>query len=272
MHNAQTQTLPLTHAAPSTEKARKIATAVRGLMARHNAQRRPYERMTQATVKMKSAEVARAISEAWQLGYRIHRVENLRPVHCAQLLDAWQRRDLARATVARRWDALRDFCNAVGKPGMLQRLDAVWPKESADAATRIKSRRRTLSDLSEQEYREVLGRLRPTRPIYWVLRLERELGLTREEALMTNLVVAIHRSTGGAMPVSRSGGQQARVVEIATVEQGDLLDGTLRFLKHCGREQLCWSILTAEEGIAKVKNALSYQLRLLKDEQGESHE
>jgi PAS domain-containing protein len=262
-----------THPAPSAEQSHKIAQAVQALMARHNAERPLPLRRRRAAVTARSVEVARAIRQAWQLGYRIQRVENLRPIHCTQLLEAWRQRELSRATVARRWDALRDFCDAVGKPGMLQRLEAFWPEEPTAKVSIVPPRRQTLSSISDETYRQILGRLDDTRPVYWVLRLERELGLTREEALLTNLVVASVRcSTGNLLPVSKAGGLEGRVVEIRSDEQRELVAAAVRFLKRCERERLCWRLLSSEEAIAKVKNALSYQLRLLKVAAGESDE
>jgi PAS domain-containing protein len=262
-----------THPAPSAEQSDKIAQTVQTLMARHNAEQPLQMRKRRAAVAARSVEVARAIRQAWQLGYRIQRVENLRPIHCTRLLEAWQQRDLSRATVARRWDALRDFCDAVGKPGMLQRLEAVWPEEPTAKASATFRRRQTLASISDQTYQQILGRLDDTRPVYWVLRLERELGLTREEALLTNLVVASVRcSTGNLLPVSKAGGLEGRVVEIRSDEQRELVASAVRFLKRCERERLCWRLLSPEAAIAKVKNALSYQLRLPQVATGEGDE
>lgn len=232
-------------------------------MARHNAGRPLESRRRQAAVSARSNEVARAIRQAWELGYRIQQVENLRPIHCTRLLESWRARNLSRTTVAKRWDALRDFCDAVGKPGMLRRLDAVWPEESTATDGVARRRRQTLTSISVQTYKQILERLDDAQPIYWVLRLERELGLTREEALLTNLVVAAARcSTGSLLPVSKAGGRQGRVVEIRSDEQRELVASAVRYLKRCERERLCWRVLSPEAAIAKVKNALSYQLRL----------
>jgi hypothetical protein len=248
--------------APAQE--RRLAEGIGKVFDRHNRRQEFHARLTKAVLDAKARLVLLAFREAWQLGYTVHRVENFRREHCMRVFDSWRERGISRDTAARRWRAVKLFADGIGKPAMLPALVELWPVSESEAHPQEKSvvQRVGVPDFSEGEYHQLLDRLGESNPVFWVLRLERELGICREEALMTNLVVAVSRASS-VLPVSKTGGQRARVVSVENEQQRELLVGARRFVEQRGRERLCWIGVPAEKALRRVNNAVFYQRQRL---------
>jgi hypothetical protein len=176
-------------------------------------------------------------------------------------LRAWITRDVARATAVQKWVALERFAQALGKIGMVPEFATLWPVEGG---TKKAGRRRvTVVSLGQEQYTQLLETFGAGEEVYWALRLEREVGLTREEALMTNLVVAAKRSNE-AVQVSKDGGQQARPIELDTDLKRKVFEGAREFVVQCGREKLCWRRTSTAAAVKRVGNAVTYQLRVMR--------
>lgn len=237
--------------------ARRLRNGVQAALSRHNARLEVHARASKAALDRRAGLVLLTIREIWRAGHPVQQIENLRQVHCTAALNNWRQRNLSHATVAQRWNAMRRFTEALGKRGMLQRLGAPGPavqKREPVCAGRI-----TLAGAPVDTYRRLLDRVGDSSPTYWVARLEREVGLVREEALMTNLVTAMARASG-VVPVSRAGGQYSRPIEVCAAKQA-VLEGARDFVVRRGRERLCWPGLPAPRAVRRVSNAISYQLR-----------
>lgn len=227
-------------------------------------------RLTRPEIKSRAVGVLGVMKESWRAGYEIHRPANIRLVHCEAALNSWRERGISRSTASIYWSALRYYLEAIGKAGMLPPLGRLWPVGPKEERTTVK--KIVLSSLPEKDYQDLLGRLDVSQPTYWVIRLERELSLLREEALASNIVVGASRQAG-TLAVSRAGGLRSRGIELRDTEQRRLVADVVDYLDLRERRRLCWPDKSIPEAVRKVTKALSYQLSKIKSEtQGDKYE
>jgi integrase len=65
----------------------------------------------------------RSFGETFELGYKLPEPESLREVHVKALVDSWLSRGLTPATIQNRLTHLRQFCDWIGKPGMVRHTE-----------------------------------------------------------------------------------------------------------------------------------------------------
>lgn len=229
----------------------------------HNLTLSSAMRLTSPEIRSRANGVVAVIKESWRAGYEIHRPTNIRRVHFEAVLRSWQERGISRSTASVHWSALRYYLEVIGKTGMLPPLSQLWPVEPK--AKKEESKKVVLSNLPEKYYLELLVRFDKTQPTYWVLRLERELGLLREEALASNIVVGASR-VAGTLAVSHAGGQRSRGIELRDAAQRRLVAEVVEYLDLRERHRLCWPGKSIPESIRKVTKAISYQLSKIRTE------
>lgn len=229
----------------------------------HNLKVSSAMRLTPPEIRSRATGVLYVVKELWRVGYEVHRPANIRLIHCETVVRSWRERGISRSTASVYWSALGCYLEAVGKAGMLPPLAKLWPAEFKGKREEIK--KVVLSNLPEKDYQYLLGRFDVTQPTYWVLRLERELGLLREEALASNIVIGASR-LAGTLAVSRAGGQRSRGIELRDQAQRRLVADVVGYLEVRDRYRLCWPTKSIPESVRKVTKALSYQLSKIKDE------
>lgn len=243
--------------------ADKISLEIKRILTAHNSELPARSRLTRAAIESRTNLILHAYKAAWTVGNEIHRPANLGQTLALKVLNHWRQRGLARATVAIRWAALRHFSVAIGKAGMLPPLEQIWPPEpEKEKGERVPLK--VIERLSDEEYQILLARLKPKDPIYWIVRLEREIGMTHREALATNFVIGTERFPG-MLIVSTESGQQSRVVPLTDPNQCQLVADVVAFVKRLGRETLCWPRKSMAAARQKVTDALSYQAQKLKE-------
>lgn len=237
---------------------------IHGIISGHNARLEVGRRASKATVDRRSDLLLSVFRDLWRTGYSVSKVANLRREHCEHVLRVWKAREVSRATAAQKWAAMAGFAHALGKVGMVPEFSLYWPVECG--AKKAGRRRVTVASLGASQYEQLLERFGASDEVYWALRLEREVGMTREEALMTNLVVASARGDI-TVPIAKAGGQQARPIQVDTRVKQEIVGGAREFVTERGRERLCWRGAGAGVAVKRVSNAVSYQLRLMREPQ-----
>lgn len=215
------------------------------------------QRLTRAALESRTNLVLAVIREAWNLGHLILKPQNVGLALATKVVSSWRQRGLSRTTMSLRWAALRYFAIAIGKAGMLPPLEHLWP--AAEKEEPAATPRRTLAHLTGEQYQRLLAELPPSEPTHWVVRLERELDLTRRQALATNFVIGSSR-VPGMLIASDEGGQKTRAVPLTDANRKELLSQILEYLAQRHREKLCWPRTSIAAAQKKVANAVAYQL------------
>lgn len=188
-------------------------------------------------------------SDLWAAGYRIETIRGLRPVHLNALIAHWQGR-LKRDVALRRWNRLRAWCALIGKAGMVPTFESVWPTGSTVEPD--KPRVTTTGGMSEDQYAWTLHQLKTSRKTvsYLVLRAVRELGLTREEALLLKPGKGLLADSRRVV-TSHQRGKPNRAIHLDTAEKVDLVKEMVEHTRFTGRDVLGWPELTLKAQVAR---------------------
>lgn len=243
----------------------QMAAAISQLMEAHNRTLPLPMRLSSAAIKSRAKEVLPVYREAWRVGSGIHRVESLGLNHCMKVVRSWRERGLSRHTVEKRWNTLVYFLNVMGKSGMLPPLQEVWPAE--EYTEEPGERRVSLKRLSDEQYQQVISGFKPDSTKCFVLRLERELGFKREEALMTNFD-GVAAKVGASVLATRGGGRKMRRIPIETAAQARLVAEVQAYLEVQQRPRLLQPVVTLTQATGRITNSLAHQTRKIKAEQG----
>lgn len=226
-------------------------------------------RLAERTKADRVDAVIQCYRDLWRLGYRLEKLENLAPRHVQALLTYWRGKDLARATVQLRWSWLARWCEAINKQGMLPAFGDVWPEEAGveesapgTAAVGQQSRVKTLASLDEGIYQQLITFLseKADQTAYWAVRCVRELGLTREEALLLELAGA-HVVDAPVILVWSRKGRGQRPVRLETAEGRKLVADLTAYLASKNKKRLGWPHMGVDELLARYANQVSYATR-----------
>lgn len=230
------------------------------------------------------------------LGYSGLRIENLRSVHLAALINCWRfgvvtergafRKKISRATAANMWTVARRWVEILGKKGMAGDFHEVWPPE-LDAAPKPTPVTRTegssytraglIHRISEDAYLAVISAWRDTpakQMLYWIVRTAREFEIDIRAALRLEPYQCSQRIEGKLILLSWKGREHG-MVGIDSQAKVELVANLIEFTDRLKIKRLCWDkaeVMTIEAGVRRVNNALSYQLKLFEAKQAAGNE
>jgi len=190
-----------------------------------------------------------------KLGFEIRDVTSFGLRHAKVLLQAWQT-TCAPSTVYVRWSALRFWTRALEKHGMLGSIKELQPEfvRSAQTTTGI----RVLTIQEAQVRSDYLSE----KSDYLVDRLTRELGLTREEALLLSLD-SLNAVLDDKSSRLRVGFGLQRRVAVINPSHVPFMVQIRDFMVSRNRKTLAWSNLDPDAALQKYALRLSYVTRTL---------
>ncbi|MBC7620215.1 MAG: hypothetical protein H7293_14765 [Candidatus Saccharibacteria bacterium] len=194
-----------------------------------------------------------------KLGFDIQDVTTFGLRHAKALLAKWQENQCAPTTVYPRWSILRTWSRVLGKHGMLGKLSEILPGFDRRSESGGIYRVLTLEQLSA---RSTYLESKPDLTVYFVDRVCRDLGLTREEALQVELD-AVQTVIEGEADVLRVGiGNERKSLPNAQLHLA-LLTQLRDFIISRNRKTLAWSNLDLDGALQKYTLRLSYVTRTL---------
>jgi hypothetical protein len=193
------------------------------------------------------------------LGFAINDVTVFGLKHAKVLLASWRERGLTRQTIYKRWSALRSWSLVLNKHGMLGPLKELWPELNLDASRKQNSSR-TLTKEQIQIKSDWL-REKGDKTAYLVDRLCREVGLTRENALLIDRVQVLAITKGQPFLTCGQGLTTTTYTTIAT--HWRLFNEVLDHMVERNRPGLGWTGLEIHDSIHKYALQMSYASRCL---------
>ena len=232
------------------ERAEEVARRCRVINdhdARHGGTR--YPALTEGRLEERIRMLQRCYADLWRVGNKIEVVDRLKSRHAEVLVAQW-RTQVTRRTAAERYTALEWWCTrALGKPGMVKPLDALWPPESDAVETSAPPRSRSLvSELSAAALErihaiDVRGAL--------LLQVRAAFGLTNAQAASLQPWLAL--SSPGLLVLTDASGRTVKTLPIDTPQRA----ATAAALEEWGaanRGTLGWPDMTATQ----LMNRLSH--------------
>jgi len=193
------------------------------------------------------------------LGFDIQDVTTFGLRHAKALLAKWQSNKCAPTTIYPRWSVLRTWSRALGKHGMLGTLTELLP--GFDRRPEPGSSYRVLS-LDQLSARSAYLESKPDLTVYFVDRLCRDLGLTRESALQVELDDVKAAVEAGATVLRIGLGNARQNIPVSQVHL-PLLIQLRDFMVSRNRKTLAWINLDLDEALQKYTLRLSYVTRTL---------
>lgn len=144
-------------------------------------------------------------------GYRLNRIQGLKPKHIEAAVKYWQQIPLSIATIKNRMSALRNMCDKINKPNIIPSNDNL----NIGKRKYIPSKNRAIFN---PDFSKISNDY-----IFISLQLQRVFGLRREESLKIKPHVADKGSQLALLPTWCKGGR-GRFVPIRTEEQRYWLD------------------------------------------------
>lgn len=193
--------------------------------------------------------------------------DGLRERHARVLLDLWRQAGRDIGAIRNDWSLLRGWCLALGKQGMIDRIEKYWP----DAPKRVQSAPRT----REQRMQDLHGNAQvltellraKDRTSWYVERLVLDMGLTEEEALRLKPALC-NGYVDGAMVLRAPSGSDFRVIPVDTDDKRVLLQEVVAYIGERGREMLAWSDLSPAQALRKHQKRLTYLRTAIRNREG----
>lgn len=204
--------------------------------------------------------LTRHYEELRELGYDIKDVTTFGLRHANALLAKWMTGGCGSNTVYCRWSSLRSWSRALGKNGMLGSIQELHPGFNRHES-KPKNPFRMLT-IEQVKQRSDLLRSKPDLTHYFVDRLTREVGITREEALQIEYD-SLQEVIEGGTPALRAGVGNRRAYISSISVHLPLLTEIRDFMKQRNRETLSWSDLDLDAALQKYSLRLSYVTRTL---------
>lgn len=167
-----------------------------------------------ATQSMRAFLLSQMANQLHELGFRCMSVRSLKQKHVQALVDHWQSQDLSTGTIKNRMSALRWWAYKVNKHSVIASNNDHY----GIARRQYVSNESKATDVNEGD----LQRIRDPY-IRLSLRLQREFGLRREEAIKF-IVSYADRADHLLLKPSWTKGGKTRRIPIRTLEQRQLLD------------------------------------------------
>lgn len=181
--------------------------------------------------------------------------------HAKILLAKWQAQGLTRKTIYNRWGTMRGWAVILNKHGMLGSIDEVWPEFRQTEGRQQVQLARELTAEQIQSRSDFL-RTKSDMTAYFVDRLSREIGMTREHALELDLAQVLLVAKGQTY-VRASKGANAHVYQMRGTCWWELFAQAAEFMKSRHREKLGWPHVEGTDAIAKYALRMSYVNRTL---------
>lgn len=245
---------PLNHPATEQLHGKSVAQQVRIIMA--DRCRFLCEFPPRRVMDDRCDRVVGIYSELKSLKFDLGVVTSFGLKHAMALLESWKKRDLARKTIYNRWSTLRTWALTINKHGMLGPLEEHWPEFEQACKPTIGYRILTSEQLLD---RTDFLREQKDKTAYFVDRLTREVGMSREQALELSRD-AVEGVVQGDDIVRIGNGASVHVFK-QMGRHRELMIETSEFMSGRHREKLCWTGLTLKEGIAKFSVRMSYVTR-----------
>ncbi|MDO8250246.1 MAG: hypothetical protein Q7T78_11080 [Rhodoferax sp.] len=242
---------PLSHPVERKLQGKSLAEQVRIIMADRNHFLREFP--PRRVMDDRCNRVISIYAELQNLKYDIHIVTSFCLKHALALLESWKARNLARSTISNRWSTLRAWSLTINKHGMLGPLEEHWPQFEQAAKPVVGNI--FLSEEQLQERSDFLGK-QNDKTAYFVDRLHREVGLSREQALELDREAIEGIALGD--DILRSGkGVGVRVYK-AMAKHRELMSEAAQFMVSRNRKKLGWPELSIHDALAKYSVRLSY--------------
>lgn len=199
--------------------------------------------------------------ELARVGCKLTQADGLKERHVKILLERWREAGLSVNTIRKRWSYLKIWTLALGKPGMVGRLESYWPDipksapsgETASTPFAIKDWSLTSAQMTDL--------MRSRDQTHWyVERLVESLGLSQEEALLFDSVMAANY-LAGRLVIRSNSRREFRSVKLDSHDKTILVQEVQSFIKERGRARLMWSDMKPAEAVRKHQNRIAYMRR-----------
>ncbi len=200
--------------------------------------------------------------ELARVGCKLTQADGLKERHVKILLERWREAGLSVNTIRKRWSYLKIWTLALGKPGMVGRLEHYWPEiqKVASDGKRAHAAQVTNKDWSLTST-QMTDLMRSRDQTHWyVERLVESLGLSQEEALTFDSVMATNYLAGRLVIRSKSR-REFRSVKLDSHEKTILVQEVQAFIKERGRARLMWPDMKPAEAVRKHQNRIAYMRR-----------
>ena len=205
----------------------------------------------------------RMYEELARVGCKLTHAEGLKERHVKILLDQWREAGLSANTIRKRWSILKIWSLALGKPGMIGRLEEYWsdiPKPQSESK-RVLSNASPVSKDWSLTPSQMTDLMRSRDQTHWyVERLVEDLGLSQEEALLFDSVMAT-KYLAGRLVLRSTSRREFRSVKLDSHDKIILVQEVQAFIKERGRARLMWSDMKPAEAVRKHQNRIAYMRR-----------
>lgn len=206
-------------------------------------------RVADTTHRDRIKTLVQVYSDLWAAGYRVEEIKSLRPVHLHALVTHWRGR-VKREVALRRWTRIRSWCATLGKAGMAPDFASVWPPGQGEETPT--KRPVTTPGMSQEQYEWTQAQLlaKGKQQTYLLMRAIRELGLTREEAVLLKPVVGLLPDKA-RLVTTHQRGKKSRAIRLDTPEKAELSRLMAEHVRSTGRETIGWPNLTTSAQVSR---------------------
>ena len=192
-------------------------------------------------------------------GFDIKDVKTFSLRHAKALLQIWQSKECAHGTVYMRWSMIRTWSRVLGKHGMIGPITDY--QADFDRTNEPLTGYRSLNADEVAKRSDFLSQKSDLTP-YLVDRLTRELELTREMALQTD-IDAVQSVVDGGDRVLRVGRGNHRKNVTQIQQHLGLMVEVLNFMRSRSRKTLAWTGLDIDTAVEKYAHRMTYVNRTL---------
>lgn len=193
-------------------------------------------------------------------GCKLTQADGLKERHVRILLDLWKREGKSVATIRKDWSILKVWGLALGKPGMVGRLEEYWP-DVPKGDTTPKSGTSGKTEAGPLTSPQMTELLRASDQTHWhTERLVQKLGVTVEEALLFDKDMAANY-LAGKLVMRSAARREYRSIPLADHDSVILVQEVQSFIQSKGRARLMWRDMTPAEAVRKHQNRIAYLRR-----------